>query len=118
MADAGPRRQARHLSQRVSRTDAQGRRAVCAGCLPQRLRVLRFDHSGLGRVRRVFRTVWPEGATRPHRRASGAQAGLLLSLDVRGSGAFAAGHGNASADRRAGYRHRLFNRVAAHFRHG
>ncbi len=37
MADARPHRETLHLPQGIPRTDAKGRRAVCAGCIPQRI---------------------------------------------------------------------------------
>ncbi len=64
-----------------------------------------------------FGPVWTEGATRSHRRASGAQAGLFFPVDVRGAGAFADEHGNAFAHFWTGHCHRLFDRVATNFRH-
>src|SRR5262245_36932814 len=94
MARAGPHRKACDLPRGISGADTKGRRPIHAGCFPKGPRVLRYYHTGLGRVCGTARAVWSEGTARSHGGASSASARLFLSLDVRSAGVIAASNGN------------------------
>src|ERR1043166_5755290 len=112
MADAWTRRPTFYLPERVSRTEAEGRRAFYAGCLSQRPRVLGVNHSGLGCVRSPPRTFWSERSARSYRGASRASARLFLSVDVRRAGVATAANGDDPVARRTGDCHRFFDLAA------
>src|SRR5215467_3111638 len=83
MADAGTAGEARHLRQRVSRTDAAGRGPICSLCGLERSAVLGGCPAGGRGVRAVFRSVWTLRPAGSDDHSDRPQARLLLPVAVR-----------------------------------